>query len=352
MNKRFTQTILKFILLIVISLSSGCEQSATKNPSESFDLEGSLIYADYQDIYILDLGTKTTKILSSNETSHIEFSIINNSIYYRGSPFKANLLDIYKVNLDGSGLEQITFSGVIGCVSGSPNGKYLTYVEGETLETSTLFIYDLENKTKLKIGNVIGCPALSPDGKNFAFFVKIYGSLNNLFLYSLEDKTSKELSLNANYFEGVTWSPDGKRILFEVVDNQQSDIYILELQTSNLQRLTINGQSLQGNDFVWSPVPGMISYSDNSAFHLRTLDDSNNEQVINIRQSNIPTWIYHQIWSPDAKYFGYFTAIESFGARDTDIGGISLVVHDTGTQQSMEIKIPGNWITSAFWIYP
>jgi hypothetical protein len=98
MNKH-SHSILKFCLLIVLVLSSGCEQLKLSDSQNAFRPQGIFFYSDYTAIYSYDFQTRENKVIFTGNP--IELAIGNASIYFRGTTEPSTKLDLYKINWDG-----------------------------------------------------------------------------------------------------------------------------------------------------------------------------------------------------------------------------------------------------------
>lgn len=135
--------------------------------------------------------------------------------------------EIYLMNMDGSGLTQVTdqFSGP---PSGnaefepawSPDGKKIAFRRGNGV-AAELYIIDLETKNETLLpgtGEGVkgfdGLPAWSPDGKTIAFR-RGSGSGADIWLWDLARSSGSALTAVGDVTETQpNWSPDGKTIVF------------------------------------------------------------------------------------------------------------------------------------------
>lgn len=352
MNKHNTQSILKYFSLIVIALSSGCGQSVITNSSTSlptpFQPKGKIVYSTGYGIFSFDIKSeKTNTIFSSDQDKYYSF-VVQNSIYFSMGDGISG--DVFKINRDGSNLEQLTFDGSSIHFSVSPDGKYLGYSQN----LNQLYLLDIQTKKSQLIfekddfGFILG--PWSPDGKKF-FFTQgdltpepSYYSVSPAFLYTLEDKKVVELLpavTDFGFSSTPTWSPDGKSIAFNMVAESQSDdigIYILDIETSSFQEIAAN---IIADQFKWSPKGNMIVYASwTEPTRLYLFDIANNKTKI-IYDGQTSWYSNYQLWSPDSNYIAYFSNI-SGSPWYLNIQDI-----DSGDNQTFEVP-PG--INGATWI--
>lgn len=69
-------------------------------------------------------------------------------------------------------------------------------------------------------------------------------------------KTLREVVLGGMFAEFPTWSPDGKRIAFHGEKNRKSGIYVLDVRTRRMKRITAGLDSGP----AWSPIGKLIAF--------------------------------------------------------------------------------------------
>ncbi len=80
----------------------------------------------------------------------------------------------------------------------------------------------------------------SPDGK-LIVFAKQVNKHYNLLLYNTESKKTERLTNDSSDYYGPGFSPDGKLICFSsTLDDKLNEIYTMELDTKNIKRITSN----------------------------------------------------------------------------------------------------------------
>jgi serine/threonine protein kinase/Tol biopolymer transport system component len=99
------------------------------------------------------------------------------------------------------------------------------------------------------------------------------------------------------------WSPDGKRIAFTSLRDGHKEIYILDLETSKVTRLTLSDTDEENSQPNWSPFSNQIVFVKKrfGALQIWTMTDAgqNAEQVVRSGQT---LWDYFPVWSPDGQY--------------------------------------------------
>lgn len=144
-------------------------------------------------------------------------------------------------------------------------------------------------------------PVWSPDG-NKIFFLSEVGSehLSNNDLFVMNADGSEQTVLVNNVWRNPVISPDGSRILFARLENEQaetagsSEIYSMNIDGSNLTKLTNNNTA--NYIATWSPDGKQIVIDDNSGIYVINADGNGKQKVT---AGNYPTW------SPDGSRIAF-----------------------------------------------
>jgi Tol biopolymer transport system component len=175
----------------------------------------------------------------------------------REAPF-----DYFVVNVDGSGLTRLSeYSRYeTSCGKFSPHGSKVAYLSNDVSSGGSMYaIYtvnaDGSGKVRFDLkGGLWGEPYFSPDGKKVAFINDDdYFPNGNVFLVDVDGRNLRQLT---NYgddpFEktygparrigaldkGLTFSPDGRRILYCSAEFGSSDIFAVDVDGTGKTRLT------------------------------------------------------------------------------------------------------------------
>ena len=165
-------------------------------------------------------------------------------------------------------------------------------------------------------------PSWSPDGKRIAFVSDRDGHVHpirgrvaaEIYVMDADGGNQQRLTNNPSDDWSPSWSPDGKRIVFESDrDNDRNhniEIYVMDADGGNLQRLTNN--LTEDEDPAWSPDGERIAFSARREGHVvHNLDityeiyvmdtDGGNQQRLTENRNN--DW--HPVWSPDGKRIAF-----------------------------------------------
>lgn len=399
MNNHFTQNIPRFLLLIVITLSSGCGQStladsptltvaASQTPTPSpINLIDKLVYSDFQNIYVVDFQNQEIKTLiniSRTDRAPYTYRIVGNFVYIEQvSSEKTAQVDIFKADLSGRIIEQITKNGIDTFYDVSPNSNYLTYRNTD----GQLVLLNIKTRTSKLVDEAPSVPEFlswSPDSEKFIFMSLKPDSAWHLFLFSITENELIELSPHINpndspvwspdgnnivirnypddnkgvlnmetmKFEEITkssmaggysWSPDGDKIAFIDTQENETSIFVKTLQSGVTEKMTTAPKDEDINNLSWSQDGSNVVYElkrPEESISLCLLDLSSKEVSI-LWAGNLPdtNFTFNVIWSSGGEYVVYFT----YGDFSTYNNYYQMVanVADLRTFEKTEIAVPG-----------
>jgi len=127
--------------------------------------------------------------------------------------------------------------------SWSSDQKKLAYVSFKNNRSEVFVIYPfLKIKpTKLpKFDGIASSPSWHPDGESIALTISKKGN-KDIYLFNLKTKELKRLTTNVAIDTEANFSPDGKSIAFTSNRTGQVQIYIKNLETNKIKRATFKG---------------------------------------------------------------------------------------------------------------
>lgn len=175
---------------------------------------------------------------------------------------------IYVMDADGTDVRQVTrYEGEHACYdldpSWSPDGSTIVFAvtcEGGSEGLWTVGV-DGSGRGLLVSGDYerddYRSPVWSPDGTRVAFVKTDWatdGAIANADVYTVNaDGTDPTRVVNGVAFDrSIAWSPDGREIAFTRHHENGSDIFVADLESSEVTRLTDVGDAV---DPAWQPIP-------------------------------------------------------------------------------------------------
>jgi len=154
----------------------------------------------------------------------------------------------------------------------SPDGENLIFISNKNVIRIGYFLADIDNKEITdRLSNVIRGPDIdaysflesagtwNPNGRQYALTVFSKGK-NKIEIVNLEDeRVVKKVALgDLEAFNNPDWSPDGDKILVSGLKNGNSDLYVFDIETEELEQLTDDKYSdMQPS---WSPDGSKIVF--------------------------------------------------------------------------------------------
>ena len=231
-----------------------------------------------EDIYLVNIdGNDLIKLTNGPERdSNPRWSPDGKKIVFASS--RDGGFKIYVMDADGG--NQIILNNKRNCIEPdwSPDGKKIVFV---TVDLAfSIYIMDADGSNPTAVGAIGRYPKWSPDGKKIVF-QSLYtypdpdkkpyyvweicvadvseGNLARTVKLTNEDPLNPYSATNPKIgedYEGhrnPSWSPDGKKIFFDLSLNNDIEIYVMNADGSNRVKLT---ETFETNQYpVWLPTP-------------------------------------------------------------------------------------------------
>ncbi|MGB9774014.1 MAG: TolB family protein [Bacteroidota bacterium] len=208
--------------LIFLSISS-CKKA--ENPvSPNWELSGKIVYSTGTSIYLLDLsGSNPVPRLLVDEAGEPVVSPDGKTVAFsKISP--AGSFDIYRINVDGSGMRNLTNRTWVSesAPDWSPDGRKVVFHGWEPRKILfSLYVMnqdgtDIHAVTDSARWSTAANPSWSPSGERIAYLWKWDSTGSNSFslrTISLHDSGITTLD-TLLFWQMLLWSPDGRKIAY------------------------------------------------------------------------------------------------------------------------------------------
>lgn len=199
------------------------------------------------DMFLLDLNTGKAKLISFRQGMNSGASFTPDGRFIFLTVSKGVAPDIYKMNLDGELVLQMTKG---------PNGAM----------------------------NVE--PSVSPDGTKIAFSSDRSGK-TMIFTMDMNGGSVTRLTHAGQFNASPAWSPDGKKIAFAGFEENHFDIFVMNSDGTEMVRLTKankpNGRPANNEDPTFSPDGRFVMYTSDrtgkNQIYISTVDGSEERRV-------------------------------------------------------------------------
>jgi len=183
---------------------------------------------------------------------------LGNQIAFARTDSSHATTDLYRVNLDGTGLTLLARNG--GGAVPSPTGDFLVLPRGYDF-----YLLDLRRGGEMRLTNTPtqykGVGGISPDGRRIVFTRIDPGRREQIFVMNVDGTGTTRVSRGDYYDFLPRWSPDGKRIAFTSSRDGTNGVYTMRADGSDVRDvsrtpLTLAMQPgvtvLQVNESLWA----------------------------------------------------------------------------------------------------
>ena len=178
--------------------------------------------------------------------------------------------DVYVMNVDGSGVTQLTHDGTASPTAWSPNGKQIAFTSFRSgnsdiyvMNTDGSGVIQLTDDPATDFGDRAGW---SPDGRRFVFSSTRDGGDIDIFVMNADGTGVTQLTHNDFIADDdPVWSPDGKQIAFHSTrEGGDEDIFVMNADGTGVIQLTYTSVLPDGSP-VFDAVPAWTAGTRNEA---------------------------------------------------------------------------------------
>ncbi len=195
-------------------------------------------------IMVMDWDGKNKKQITSNpwRSGYPAWSFDGRFIYFEA--YVDGNWDIFRMNSDGSSIKRLTFNS--NTPDWHPCGypyKYKIIYESGTTGNEDLYIMDHDGKNIKRISSAKmrkRVPAFSADGK-----IIVFSDNDSLYTMDSKGENIEKISGDLSYCRHSDISPNNRYITFESMIDGQEEVFIIEPDGSNPEKLT----NVPGNNY-------------------------------------------------------------------------------------------------------
>lgn len=201
-----------------------------------------LVYSDYNDLHVVDMGTGASTPLTTDGNSNRDAALSADGSQVAFISRRTGSSEIFLVNSDGTDLRQVTDDGEIKIrPDWSPVANEFVYASKAYDSDYEIYRVDASTLTTVQLTdndyNTYRA-AFSPDGSKVAYMAFPPGGDSEIFVMNRDGSDKTNLTQSGTYEGYHTWSPDGTRIGYTGVVGGNWDIYVMDADGSNVRRLT------------------------------------------------------------------------------------------------------------------
>ncbi|MES2755446.1 MAG: Tol-Pal system beta propeller repeat protein TolB [Pseudomonadota bacterium] len=220
----------------------------------------------------------------------------------------------------------------------SPDQRSVVYLSYAN-DRPSVFVLDLASgRQRLIVPNVNlnFAPRFSPDGRWILFSMAIAGDTDLYRVAAGGGASPQRLTASPGIDTGGSYSPDGSKIVFESDRSGAQQLYVMNADGSNPQRISFGGGGYATP--AWSPRGDLIAYTKTGSFRIGVMTPGGGAErlLTNAWQDEGPSW------SPNGRVVMFFRQGQGGGGR-ADLWSVDLTgVNERKVPTALDGSDP-NW---------
>jgi Tol biopolymer transport system component len=200
--------------------------------------------------------------------------------------------------------------GEIAFISDRQDGEQIYLIDSDGSNQRRLTDFENANLSDLD---------WSPDGR-FIAYVNTIENNSDIYVLNVERLTTHRLTTHRGSDYNPAWSPDGSEIAYTTTRDGPPDVWVMTSRGANIRNMT--NDTRWEIAVGWTPL-GSLAFVPNSGANLQIWTNEVDEPILFERSDDV---ILHSItdfrWSPDSEHL---TLQTDFGAYIVNVGGTRLV---------------------------
>jgi Tol biopolymer transport system component len=187
-------------------------------------------------------GSYVRELVNQPSFSHAPAYHPNN----RTLAFQSNAVggdQIYRINDDGSGLQQLTNTGRNYLPAWSPDGTKIAF-RSDRDGNNEIYVMNADGSNQTRLTNDLSSdirPAWSPDGQKIVWTSDRTGT-QQIWIMNADGSNPQQLTFAIGRSWGAAFTPDGTRIVFSSERDGNQQVYIMNADGSGQTRLSNNAE--------------------------------------------------------------------------------------------------------------
>jgi len=244
---------------------------------------------DNAEIYVLDLDNSELTNLTKHPAEDIkpEWSPDGSRIIFESDRESYWDGGVFIMNDDGSELSKIGHGGLSWPGNNwSPDGRSIAFSDGEINLTSVDGIDSVRLTQSYRMQSFT--PVWSPDGQRIAF-VAVPEENEEIYVMNADGTNAKQLTRSLGKCSSPNWSSDGTRVVFNSFLDNNLTLYSIDVESSDLITFT--------DRLSWSPDGkyAAFTFERDGNIEIYRMNTDKNDQV---NLTNHPAKDFYPLWSP------------------------------------------------------